>query len=155
MQRIRQRRLRLHRLLRARSSASTPAASALAAASTALAATLATSPSCSNMCGPSTCEQLVISFGLTCGALEMLQCDCGGCCPLTAPPPSSPPCGARSADNAFVDVVGANEEARADEEPLLLDSLFAPTFFNMTCLREGGTGSACDAHVAEAYSDEM
>ena len=42
MQRIRQRRLRLHRLLRARSSASTPAASALAAASTALAATLAT-----------------------------------------------------------------------------------------------------------------
>ena len=85
----------------------------------------------------------------------MLQCDCGGCCPLTAPPPSSPPCGARSADNAFVDVVGANEEARADEEPLLLDSVFAPTFFNMTCLREGGTGSACDAHVAEAYSDEM
>ena len=35
---------------------------------------------------------------------------------------------------------------------LAIDNPFATTFFDFDCLRTGGTGDPCDAHVAEAYA---
>eukprot|EP00966_Prymnesium_polylepis_P056167 1299305-Prymnesium_polylepis.1 len=38
---------------------------------------------------------------------------------------------------------------------MAIDNPFVDTFFDMKCLRRGGTGDRCDVHVAEAYGDEM
>ena len=38
---------------------------------------------------------------------------------------------------------------------LAVDSRFAASVFNMTCLALNGTGDPCDLHVAEAWTDEI
>jgi hypothetical protein len=49
---------------------------------------------------------------------------------------------------------GEGEEGEATAA-FVLDSPFAPTLFNYTCLRAGVTGDPCDVHVAETYIDQV
>ena len=55
-------------------------------------------------------------------------------------------------------LVEAEGEAEEEGEALAehgINNVFAPTFFDFQCLLGNGTGDPCDAHVAEAYADQM
>ena len=121
---------------------------------------------CNRPCLSHTCGKMK-ELRLTCADSSHLGCSCAGCCsePPSAPlpPPALPPvpmlpapCAARTVHTV---VAGIFEEADGEEEgetlALLVNNPFTSHFFNMTCLRDGGTGDPCDIHVAEAYADEV
>ena len=60
------------------------------------------------------------------------------------PPPSAPP--------NDVTLVGGACLVEPPATSPFVRSIFVPTFFNLSCIADGGTGDPCDAHVAEEYT---
>lgn len=113
------------------------------------------------------CGGLVIGVLIGAGLSSSL-----GESPSVSPPPSSPPapllpplppgslkCTAYDAKSSrtfdgLVEYEEGDEMEEGEEAAVLaLNSPFAQTFFNYTCLRAGVTGDPCDVHVAETYVD--